>query len=167
MSDGEVKGLDALQLALQQLPAQIEANIMRGALRAGAKPIVAKAEANLDASTAGSGELKGTVRISTRSKAGVVRAIIKAGGKKGWYAHFVERGTKPHWIKPKKAKSLFFAGLRREVVHHPGARPKPFLRPAADSEAQAALQAMGDYIRRRLSKQGIDVPDPDVEPDEA
>ena len=44
MSDVKVKGLAELQAALDGLPAKIEANIMRGALRAGANVIRAEAK---------------------------------------------------------------------------------------------------------------------------
>ena len=65
----------------------------------------------------------------------------------------VEFGTARHWIKPKNRKSLFFAGMAREVVDHPGARARPFLRPAFDSHAATAMEAMADYIRNRLPKE--------------
>ena len=55
-------------------------------------------------------------------------------------------------------------------VQHPGAKKKPFLRPALDLQGQAAVEAVREYIRTRLAtKHGIDVPapvDPAAEPDE-
>jgi HK97 gp10 family phage protein len=101
------------------------------------------------------GELRKSIRVSMRvlSKAGWVNAQIKAGGKKAWYARLVEFGTARHWIKPKNRKSLFFAGLAREIVDHPGARPKPFMRPAFDAKAQVAIEEMANYIRQRLPKE--------------
>ena len=62
------------------------------------------------------------------------------------YARYVEEGTRPHIIKPVRARVLAWGGARRltgslrtgarptafaRIVHHPGSRPKPFLRPAA------------------------------------
>lgn len=46
------------------------------------------------------------------------------------YAHFVEFGTAPHW-QPNR-----FGGIM-----HPGARPKPFLRPAYEQNVTVAAQA--------------------------
>jgi HK97 gp10 family phage protein len=46
------------------------------------------------------------------------------------YAHFVEFGTAPHW-QPNR-----FGGIM-----HPGARPKPFLRPAFEQHVTDAAQA--------------------------
>lgn len=66
------------------------------------------------------------------------------------YASTVEFGSKPHIIKPKKAKVLAWGGDRRlsgalrrgakathfaKVVHHPGTRPYPYLVPAAKQAA--------------------------------
>lgn len=55
------------------------------------------------------------------------------------YAVFVEYGTRPHVIRPINAGCLaFFAGGRMvfaAYVNHPGTRPQPFVRYAAE-EAQ-------------------------------
>lgn len=79
------------------------------------------------------------------------RAEVKAGGA----AVFLEQGTKPHDIVPRRRKALRFAdtanggsarlsgaprtGSRvvfRKRVHHPGTRAYPFMRPAAREAAQ-------------------------------
>lgn len=52
-------------------------------------------------------------------------------------AHFVEFGTKPHW-QP----------LRRQ--HHPGARPKPFLRPAFEMHRIEVMEILAAEIRKLL-----------------
>ncbi|MBK7493596.1 MAG: HK97 gp10 family phage protein [Nitrosomonas sp.] len=114
MAEIKVKGLDELQSFLDQLPAKVEANIMRAALRAGAKPILAAAKANVpvgEPSRKGaelykhySGALRDSIRVSARidRREGKVTASIKAGGKVGktganvFYAHMVEFGTRPH-----------------------------------------------------------------------
>jgi len=48
------------------------------------------------------------------------------------YGPHVELGTKPHIITPKTKKALFWPGASHpvKVVHHPGTRAQPFLRPA-------------------------------------
>lgn len=165
MAEISVSGLAELQRALDQLPAQMEANVLRGALRAGAK-------VQLDAARRGvpvqSGALRDSLKISTRSKRGVVTATVRAGAKNkktgadAFYAHFVEFGTARHFIKPKAAASLFFAGLFGDVVDHPGAKKRPFMRPALDSTLSSATQAVAEYIRKRLAtKFGITVPGPE------
>lgn len=155
MADIKVKGLAELHQALQGLPGNIERNVLRGALRAAGNVIAAAARANVDRLAHPTGVLKKSIRVSmrVRSRAGWVNANVKAGDKVAYYAHMVEFGTARHWIKPKNRKSLFFAGLAREVVDHPGARARPFLRPAFDSQAATAMEAMADYIRNRLPKE--------------
>lgn len=70
------------------------------------------------------------------------------------YAVYVEKGTRPHIIKPKYAKVLAWGGSRRlsgslrsgsaatsfaRLVHHPGTKAQPFLMPAAE-QAQQEVQ---------------------------
>jgi HK97 gp10 family phage protein len=166
MSEIRMSGLADLQKILDELPAKIEANVLRGGLRAGAKVIEEEAkrlvpigEPRVTRTKGGEptlhrpGELRKSIRVSMRSKKGIVQAMVKAGNKDAWYAHLVEFGTARHWIKPKNRKSLVLAGLMRELVDHPGARPKPFMRPAFDAKAQAAIQAMADYMNKRLPKE--------------
>lgn len=172
-----IDGLAELQRNLDELPAKIEQNILRGALRAGANVIADEARRLVPVQ---SGQLKESIRISVRQIRGRIVATVKAGGRfkvykggnaiKGalyktdrgpgsvdyhapFYAHLVEFGTARHWIKPRNRKSLFIAGLLREAADHPGARPKPFMRPAFDSKSRAAIDAMAEYIRKRLPKE--------------
>lgn len=146
----EIKGGKELYDQLQQLPAQIERNVLRGALRAGA--LVIEEEAKLMVPVK-SGKLRDSIRVSVRAAQGRVFATIRAGNAQAFYAHFVEFGTAAHEERPQGAKSLFFAGLNRTVVEHPGAQPKPFMRPALDARAQAAIDAVADYVRERLPKE--------------
>lgn len=174
MNEEVVRGVGDVQRFLDQLPAKMEKNILRGAVRAGAKvplEVARKAAPAGPPSAEGArlygghrGALRESLRISTRTRPGEVVGRVIAGGKTRsgadvFYAHMVEGGTKPHDIKPRRYKSLFFAGLMRQIVHHPGARAKPFLEPALTQHVRATLDAIGAYIRRRLTKAGIDVPD--------
>ena len=164
MADIQITGLAELHKALQELPANIERNVLRGGLRAGANVIrqeavrlAPEAPPTLVGVKLGAriGELKRSIRVSmrVRSKAGWVNARVVAGNVKAWYAHLVEFGTARHWIRPKHRKSLFIAGAFAEAIAHPGAKPKPFMRPAWDGQHQQALEVMADYIRQRLPKE--------------
>lgn len=158
-SDVQVAGLSELQALLDQLPAQIERKLMRGALRAGQKVVLDQAKASIHHI---SGDLAKSLRISTSARGGIVKATVKAGDKKAYYAHMVEFGTAAHYIKPKSAKSLFFAGLLKEGVDHPGARKTPFMRPAMDAQASAdspAFQAVAAYLAPRITKELAKLPD--------
>ena len=163
----KVKGLAELQAALDQIPAQMERNIMRGALRAGAKVLLAEAQSTTEFAD-DSGALRASLRITTSVRRGTVTAAVKAGptkrDKRPWYARLVEYGTKAHIIRAKPGKLL---AIGVSVVHHPGAKARPYLRPALDHKAQAAVQATAEYIRQRLAtKHGLQVPAPLQEGDE-
>jgi len=165
--DIHVKGLAELQKYMEQLTPKIEKNIMRGALRAGAKLIQAAAISNAGRHSA---FIEGyrtramqkkirlglarNIRVGTRSRRGVVTAVVKAGV---FYAKFVEFGTRAHTIKAAPGGVLAIGGGFYTSVQHPGSRPKPFLRPALDSQAHAAVVATAQYIRNRLAtKHGLD-----------
>ena len=164
MSEVHVKGLAELQKFLDQLTPKLEANVMRGALRAGMKPVQTDAKAH--AATA-SGQLRDGLKISTRIKGGRVYARLRATGKHSYLANWIEYGTAAHEIRPKNGKSLFIAGVFGTLVNHPGARPKPFMRPALDARAQDAVIATAEYIKKRLAtKEGLDTADILIEGDE-
>lgn len=152
-----VRGLAELQALLDTLPAKMEQNIIRGALRAGMKPIIDDAKRNV---AVASGVLRDGLRISVRAKGGKVTASLKAGGKHGYLASFIEYGTRPHRIPG----PLVIGGRVIAGVDHPGARARPFMRPALDGQAGAAVVAAGEYIKRRLAtKNGLDTADIDIE----
>lgn len=161
----EVKGLAELKKQLDALPVNIERNVMRGALRAGGNVLKKDAQSRVPTRT---GALKNSikVRFAWRSQRyGWLRVHVTAGSKEAWYGHLIEYGTAsyysgsgstvggPYEIRPSGAKSLFFAGLFREQITHPGIRPQPFMRPAFDASAQAAIDAFADYVRKRLPKE--------------
>ncbi len=207
MTDTTIKGFKELQDFLSALPAKIEGNIMRAALRAGAKVIADDAKANAPVAAPGSknkkifggyaGALRDSIRVSARMRGGTVTASVKAGGtaKSGattYYARMVEYGTAPHLIavspderpinykKSMKKGTIVKVSMRtinRNVlrigntfvgptVMHPGSAARPFLRPALDNNISAVLNAVGEAIKKRLTKQGIDASDVDIEVEE-
>lgn len=155
MSDVHVKGLAELQRFLDELPAKMEQNVMRGALRAAMRDEV------LPAAKAGvhnvSGDLAASLRVSVRASRGEVRAAVKTDL---FYARFVEYGTRAHWITSRDGKALSIGGLFfTKAVFHPGipANAKAFMRPALDTRAGAAVLRAANYIRERLAtKHGLD-----------
>ena len=151
MTDIKVTGLAELQALLDELPARIEGNVVRGGLRAAAK--VVEMEAKRLCPVGKTGDLRDSIRVTLRSKHGHISATVKAGNARAFYAHMVEFGTARHWIKPKNRKSLFVAGLLREAVDHPGAKKEPFMRPAIDGKANEAIDAMAVYLRERIPKE--------------
>lgn len=162
-----VQGLRELHQLLQTLPAQVEFNVLRSALRAGQKVVQ---QAAVQAAPVQSGALRASIRLASNrgaTKRGVARVDLKAGDKTAWYAHIIEAGSGRHYsgtgtkskrraykIKPRKGNgALLFGGKVRETVTHPGTRPRHFMRNAAEQLDKAALDAFADYVRKRLPRE--------------
>lgn len=147
------KGGRELVAALQSLPAKVEQNVMRSAMRQGANVVRDEARENVQVKT---GKLRKSIRVSTSARRGVVTATVATGDRK---AHLIEFGTAAHLIKPKKKDSaLAFGSSVVADVNHPGSRPFPFMRTAADTRVADVLAAVGEQVRRRLTKEGINAP---------
>lgn len=137
-----IEGIDEVRAALRALPAKIERNVIRGGLRAAAKIVADEAKRLVPVRR---GFLKKSIRISSRAKNGIVTVSVKAGGKGARHAHLVERGTKPHLIGRK--------GFKSAPIRHPGARAKPYMKPAFERKVRAALDTFVTYVQRRLPKE--------------
>ena len=166
MADIVVKGLAELDKFLQALPVKIEKNVLRGALRAGMKTILPAAAQGVHSV---SGELAAGLKIRTRGRGARITARLVDEGPHGYVARWVEFGTAAHLINGKLGGSLFFGGLFVKQVLHPGILkgPHAFMRPALDSQAQAAVIASAEYMKNRLAtKEGLDTADILIEGDE-
>jgi hypothetical protein len=157
-----VKGLDELQKFLDTVAPRIEKNIMRGALRAGMNKVKPVAQSNIHSV---SGLLAKGLKIGTRSRGGTVTSNLKATGPHGFVAKFIEYGVKPHTITAREG-SLFFGNTFAKSVQHPGFAGRGFMRNALDVQAEAAVVATGEYVKSRLTKEGLDVAHIQVEGDE-
>lgn len=186
MADEMIRGGRELAAALAALPGKIEKNIMRAALAAGARVIRDEARQMVPVDQ---GDLRKSIKVSTNSKGGTVTAKVKAGGGAVYYARMVEYGTKPHLIKVKEEDRPINYRLTRKrgaltrvsmrtinrnslligntfvgpTLAHPGSRPTPYMRPAMDGKSGAAVSAIANKVRERLTKEGINVPAPEVE----
>lgn len=176
--DRNIAGGRELDAFLQSLSAKVERNILRSALRAGARvyaegvkervPVGPTSSENERLYGGYEGALRDSVRISAKAKGGEVSASVKVGGKakRGadvFYAHMVEFGTKAHIIKAAEGRVLSIAGRSVSEVMHPGTKAQPFMRPTFDGDAGQALDAVGAQIRKRLTAEGINTPAPEIE----
>lgn len=152
MAEVSVTGLAELQEFLDQVPAKLEANVMMGALRSGAEEIKPVAQANVHSV---SGLLAGGLKIGTKIEGNTVTASLYVTGKHAFLAKWIEFGTAAHNISAKSG-ALFFGGMFAKSVNHPGARARPFLRPAMDEQAGAAVVAAADYMKGKLTKEGLE-----------
>jgi len=166
MADLEnIKGLAELEKFMDQLTPKIAANVARGALRAGMSVVKPVAASNIHKV---SGELAKGLKIGTRRRGVLITSNLKATGKHRSIAHLVEFGTQPHNIAAKFGGMLSFLNVLRKTVHHPGAHPHKFMRPALDGQARNAVNAVAQYMRTRLAtKEGLDTAHVTLEGDAA
>lgn len=157
MSQSNITGGKELDELLKSLPLKIEKNILRSALRAGAVVLLAEARANVPRK---SNALYKSLRVSTRLRKGQVTASVKAGNRVVYYAHMVEFGTRAHTEDPAGDATMVLGGSLRRVINHPGATPRPFMRPAADTKFQEATRAITNTLRARLTAEGLNAPPP-------
>ena len=175
-SEATITGLADLQKQLDMLAPNIERKLLRGALRAGQKVVAdyAKARAPVGEPSQeaqrkyGSkpGDLRDSIRVTTRLKGGTVTAKVQAGASKSkltaFYAHMVEFGTKAHMISAKNGGALSFGGKEYAHLNHPGAKMRPFMRPALDMAANGnsePMQAVAMYLQSKIDKELDKLPD--------
>lgn len=175
-ADETLVGGAELDRLLQTLPTKVEKNILRGALRAGAAVFLREVRSKIPAV---SGDLRKSARITTRAARGSVSASVKVGNKTAYYAQMVEFGTRPHvisvtavdrGINRRTGRQISIATVNRSLrlggsligpsVNHPGSRPHPFMRSAAEAAFTGATSAITAKIRERLTAQGLDSPMP-------
>jgi hypothetical protein len=91
-----------------------------------ARQVVARAKVLAPVDT---GRLRASIRVERRSFFGLRQRWTV--GSDVDYAPMVNDGTRPHIIRPKRAKALRFnvggKVVFARVVHHPGTRARPFL----------------------------------------
>ena len=159
-----VRGLQELQKFLDELTPKIERNVMRGSLRAGMNVVKPVAQADIHSV---SGLLAAGLKVGTRARGGRVTASLKATGKHAYLAKWVEFGTSAHNIAAKRGGWLSFMNVFRKEIAHPGAKRRPFMRPALDGQAQNAVIAAAEYMKKRLAtKEGLDTSHIMIEGDE-
>ncbi|MDS1371032.1 HK97-gp10 family putative phage morphogenesis protein [Aliarcobacter butzleri] len=116
--------------SLKQFPQNIQNNILVGAVRAGAKPLVNAAKANVPVDTANLKRSIGINRKKTKDKSQVWFTVSprKGGKNDGFYGHMVEFGT-----------SKMAA--------------QPFMRPAFESQDKQSIEAVKEYMALRIDKE--------------
>lgn len=155
--DEVIQGGRELADFLDTLAPKMQKNVNRAALRAGAAVFREEVRQNVPVS---SGELRKSVRITTRARNGQASASVKIGNSKAWYAHLVEFGTRPHKIEPKDGTALSLNGNPRRAVEHPGSQGRPFVRPAVDAKFSEAVATVEKRMRELLTAQGLNRPAP-------
>jgi len=79
------------------------------------------------------------------------RAVVSAEAE---YSLFVERGTAPHFILPRRGKALMFQSDGRTLfarrVHHPGTRGTFFMKRTAEESLPELLELLSESIEEKV-----------------
>lgn len=145
MANAGVRGGPETRRALRELTSRLSGPL-NSASKHALGPVLTSAKANLAAN--GSVESGRLLRILTikrdreSSRPLAPRYLVGPDGSDSHYrtAHLVEFGTAPHWQ----------ANVQRM---HPGARAKPFLRPAYEAARAAVVDTFSALIGPAIEKQ--------------
>lgn len=139
-----VEGLPELRQALESLGARTRGAVRQSAT-AGAEVIRLEAARRAPGPHIGKA-LKDSSRLSAEMMIGPDSAH--------WYYQFAETGAAPHEIDGHTKKAIQFMGKQglivRRSVKHSGMAANPFLRPAIDSAASRAVQAVAAVLREAV-----------------
>lgn len=113
---------------------------MRAAIASSTRAMYAMSQANINKRT---GRTAGTIGSSVRGGGSRATGYV---GSDDRIATYLELGTRPHIIRPVRARALYWPGAAHPVrqVNHPGTRPYRWLRRSGQSAgpiAKAQLRA--------------------------
>ena len=131
--------LNKFSVILRELPDEIKDDVRK---------VVKNSAFNIERNAKSSVNVKtGHLRRSISTKMGDMEATIHTSNLK--YAPMVEFGTKPHIIRAKNKKALYWKGASHPVkqVSHPGSKAKPYLIPAFEKEKDQFLEKLKEVIR--------------------
>ena len=138
-----VDEIDKFAVELTELSEKSRGNIQK-AIKKSAFNIEAKAKNNLKANRS---VVTRHLTKNVATQMGDLEATIHTSNVK--YAIIVEKGSKPHIIRAKNKKALYWKGASRPVklVNHPGSKAKPFLIPAFESEKDKFIENLKEAIK--------------------
>lgn len=122
----EIKNLDALRAAFKKSPQIAEKNIQ--------KAIIASAAEVQKNARRGTVPWRTGNLVQSFGNGITIGRLIARISPTARYAVYVHEGTKPHVIKPKTGKALFWPGASHPVrsVKHPGTKPNRFMLKVAE-----------------------------------
>jgi len=154
-----VIGVELFERKIQALAESLGDAELDDILYAGGEVVLADAQARIDSR---SGNLRDSGYVVTQSKTSYqagkrrnkTRKAIKRTALVAFaarYAHMVEFGTQAHIIPIKRSKALKTTeNDYARSAEHPGAKAKPFLRPAWDATQDQVVRVVSDELRRRV-----------------
>ena len=130
--------LNKFSVILRGLPDEIKDDI---------REVVKNSAFNIERNAKSSASVKtGHLRRSISTKMGDMEATIHTSNLK--YAPMVEFGTRPHIIRAKNKKALYWKGAAHPVkqVNHPGSKAKPYLIPAFEKEIPYFVEKLKEAV---------------------
>ena len=131
----QVEGLEEVIAEIERRGGNVR-KALEDICKIGAEVIRAEAAGNAP------GSISGAMLKRTSKKRRTLVEVSVGPHRKKFYARFVEYGTSPHLIR-----RGVIGGIPRRNIRHPGARPRPFLRPALDTKHDDAQGKMGEKIQ--------------------
>ena len=130
--------LNKFSVTLRELPDEIKDDVRK---------VIKNSAFNIEKNAKSSASVKtGHLRRSISTKMGDMEATIHTSNLK--YAPMVEFGTRPHIIRAKNKKALYWKGASHPVkqVSHPGSKAKPYLIPEFEKEKDQFLEKLKEVI---------------------
>ena len=135
--------IDKFVIDLKEVSEEIRSDIQKVLVNSGFN-IEARAKRNIS----NNGSVKtGHLRRGITTNVGNMEVTVHTSNIK--YARLVEEGTRPHTIRAKNKKALYWKGAKRPVklVNHPGSKAKPYLEPAFESEKDKFIENLKEAIK--------------------
>lgn len=147
----QVQGLAELRAKLTGLAPKLQNNLVRGALRAGAAVIAEEARNRAPMHT---GQLKASIRVSTRVINGRPVALVKAGDRYRVFAGKGRATKNPYRSIGASGCVNYHAAFYAHFIEFGTSKmaAKPFLRPAFEAKKEPAVEAFAEYLRQRLAQ---------------
>ena len=134
--------LDKFVIDLKETSEEIRSDIQKVLVNSGFN-IEARAKRNIS----NNGSVKtGHLRRGITTNVGNMEVTVHTSNIK--YARLVEEGTRPHTIRAKNKKALYWKGAKHPVksVRHPGSKAKPYLIPAFEKEKEVLIKDLKKVI---------------------
>ena len=134
--------IDKFVIDLKEVSEEIRSDIQKVLVNSGFN-IEARAKRNISSN----GSVKtGHLRRGITTNVGNMEVTVHTSNIK--YARLVEEGTRPHTIRAKNKKALYWKGAKHPVksVNHPGSKAKPYLIPAFEKEKEVLIKDLKKVI---------------------
>ena len=134
--------IDKFVIDLKETSEEIRSDVQKVLVNSGFN-IEARAKRNIS----NNGSVKtGHLRHGITTNVGNMEVTVHTSNIK--YARLVEEGTRPHTIRAKNKKALYWKGAKHPVksVRHPGSKAKPYLIPAFEKEKEVLIKDLKKVI---------------------